>query len=297
MSISINITMEHLIYLRDDFGVGGFLKKFGQKKVISFMRWITREIKAIERSQDVEPDVHNYVGQVQLPQTHFDICSYALSILSYKILCETLGKVPSEYMETINELKNLIKKAQDDFEKEQGKASSVSYMSTDEFRKELAQEVVKIYHQVLEFGNSYGDFPVDIPKISPKLSYHFSRGSGRSFAQDNKRVSLALEPFVGDHKTGSYFYWEYKSIKDKKKIGEFTTPNWTLPIYALVCHELAHSFQMTIEKVARLSKPEVSKLMAKPHGKGWQQIYEVFREQFVNKELYPNDYIDGNQNQ
>ena len=295
-SISINIKVAHLEYLRDEFGVSGFIKKYRQKKAISFLRWVSSELKAIDKLDKADNLERNEgdVRLVKLPEAHYDIGAYALSILSYKEICETFGAaIPSDYINTMNELKEALRKFEEAAEEEEKNSKNgVSHLSQDEFRKKLTTEVRNLYDQVLKFGNEYPDFPVDVPNINPKLSYNFTRGQSTSWAKGTQQVSLALDPFVQDQKTGRYFYWEYASIRRSRSIGEFTTHRWDLPVMALICHELAHSFQRAIEKAAKSSRPEVAAKMSRSHGKGWQEVYKIFRDKFVNQEVFPEDFID-----
>lgn len=290
MSLEISIKNEHLDYLIHDFGIDGFIKKFRQEKCIAFLRWAKSSLAAQEASQEKSADSYN-LSRVYLPEAHYDIGAYALSVISYRLVCEALGEIPDKYIRLIGELRSKIDeiiRAEDLANKES--EDSVSHLSQDQFREKVANEIVNIYREVLNFGNQCSELPLKVQNISPRLKYNFTVGNGRSFAQGTNLVSLSLHPFVSDQKTGNFFYWEYKSIQAKPDIGEFTTKNWELPIYALVCHELAHSFQMAIEKESvKSGRPDLKELMSKPHGKGWQQIYKIFRDKFVNPYLSSNE--------
>lgn len=283
MNVEIDIKKAHLTYLRYEFGYDGFNKQFRQAKCISFLRWLSRVLHEYEGlgGEDLVP--------IEMPEHHLDMLLFSISIVTYKTLCETLnGAASSEYLVAIEELSRKLKELDKTAKiADTQNSDSVSHLSRDEFVKMVAEEVRSIYQEVLDFGNESATFRFKPSKIAPKLTYNFKAGQSRSFARGTQVVSLSLSPFVDDQPLGKFFYWEYKSIRANKPIGEFESLNWKLPIYALVCHEVAHSFQMAIEKEGRSAAPEYAASMSKPHGKGWQEIYKMFRDQFVNRELYP----------
>lgn len=286
MSLELNIKIEHLDYLIHDFGIDGFIKKFRQEKCIAFLRWAKNSLNAQVAAEENSHDTYN-LSRVYLPEAHYDIGAYALSVISYRLVCEAMGEIPDKYIQLINNLRSKIDEIikADDLAN-QSAENSVAHLSQDQFREKLAKEIINIYNEVLNFGNQCSQLPLSVQNISPRLKYNFNVGNGRSFAQGTSLVSLSLSPFVSDQQKGNFFYWEYKSIQSKPDIGEFSTKNWELPIYALVCHELAHSFQMAIEKESvKNGRHDLKDLMSKPHGKGWQQIYKIFRDKFVNPYL------------
>ncbi len=284
MNIEIDIKKSHLTYLRYEFGYDGFNKQFRQAKCISYLRWLSR---VLQEHKDL---AENDLVPLELPEHHLDMLLFSISIVTYKTLCETLnGAASSEYLDAITELSGKLKKLDESNKAvERQDSTSVAHLSRDEFVKMVADEVRVIYQEVLDYGNEVASFRFKPTKVSPKLTFNFKAGQSRSFARGTELVSLSLSPFVDDQPLGKFFYWEYKSIRANKPIGEFETTNWKLPIYALVCHEVAHSFQMAIERQGKQVVPEYAASMAKPHGKGWQELYKIFRDQFVNRELYPD---------
>lgn len=286
MEIELQIKKKHLEYLRYDFGYDGYNHVFRQAKCISFLRWLSRLLRS---SKDADGE---QLIVIDSPEHQLELLLYSLSIITYQTLCETLSSgASSEYIAAIESVSGRLKKLEKEARAEsQNSESGVGHLTREQFAKLVAEEIQQIYKEVLEFGNNFDGFKVKPKAIAPKLVFNFKAGNSRSFARGTQVVSLSLSPFVDDLDSGKWFYWEYKSICANKPIGEFTTSNWKLPLYALTCHELAHSFQMAIAKEARTVDLGYAQSMDKPHGKGWQGIYKSFRDQFVNRELYPELY-------
>ncbi len=289
MDIELQIKKKHLDYLRFDFGYDGFNQLFRQMRCISFLRWLS---KVIRENKGAEPED---LIQVELSEHHLDMVVHALSIVTYQTLCETLSSgASSEYIEGIEAVANKLRAVEDKVRQESlsEQGNNVGHLTREQFAKLIAEEIQQIYQEVLDFGNNFSGFKVKPKEIAPKLVFNFKAGTSVSFARGTQVVSLSLSPFLDDLERGKWFYWEYKSIRANKPIGEFTTQNWKLPLYALTCHELAHSFQMAIQRDARMVDLEYAQSMDKPHGKGWQGIYKDFRDQFVNRELYPEMFAN-----
>ncbi|CAH7348865.1 hypothetical protein VCHA53O466_40099 [Vibrio chagasii] len=281
------IACEHFQYLRDDFGLRGFMREFPQTKSISFLRWMNGELKrAPKDSKSIDIDV---------PEVYLDIAIFGLSIVAFKIITQTIGR------DTAKEIKTVIERlTESKAELEASHTLEDSYVedfkgTADGFRRVLSDNIRDMYDEVLLYGNRHVKWPVKIPEIDPKLNFNFQRGNSRSWAMGDFKIQLSLDQFVRGWELGTFFYPEYKSIARKLPIGEFETRDWRLPIYALICHEIAHTFQVRIQKEASLiGNVTVASDMSKAHGAGWQSVYKELRDKFVNPKLGIIEDDDGN---
>lgn len=287
MSRTHSISPDHLRYLRDDFGLRGFLRDFPQSKSISFLRWLNSEVKKAD-GQKLDAVV------VEFPSAHLDIAAHGLSIVAFKIVTQTIGRDCAEDIrDIIEQLRDAHKRLQADEELD-GELAEFFKQSSDEFRSLLSGSIRDIYNEVLEFGNNKAKWPVSIPSISPVMDYHFQRGSDRSWARGYKQIRFSLDQFVRGFEAGEFFYREYKSFCKDPFIGEFTTKDWKLPVYAIVCHEVAHAFQSRIEReAASKGNSEVALSMSKAHGQGWRDVYRLLRDRFVNSKLYTEEDVEA----
>lgn len=83
-------------------------------------------------------------------------------------------------------------------------------------------------------------------------------------------ISIAMYPLF-EH-IGDNHLKEYPHFKKNRKVGEFWTPDPTLHIKAVVCHEIAHAIQTYLDEF-----PD--------HGDMFLYYYEALREKFVNPYL------------
>ncbi|MDK9793259.1 hypothetical protein [Vibrio sp. D431a] len=283
MSRTHSISPEHLRYLRDDFGLRGFLRDYPQSKSLSFLRWLNSELKKAD-SQKLDAVV------VEFPSVHLDIAAHGLSIVAFRIVTQTIGR---DNADDIKQIIEHLKNAQYSLNNESEKGAELAEFfkqTTDEFRKLLSSNIRDIYNEVLEYGNNKAKWPIPIQPIRPSMDFHFQKGSGVSWAKGDKQIRFSLDPFVRGFESGEFFYREYKSFCKDRYIGEFSTKNWKLPIYAIICHEVAHAFQFRLEREAIIKgRSDVAADMAKAHGQGWRDVYRILRDKFVNGVLYEGE--------
>lgn len=85
--------------------------------------------------------------------------------------------------------------------------------------------------------------------------------------KDGYRIKIAMQkyyrPTISDNDLMEYV--EYQSFTKDPIIGGFATNDWRISIRAIVCHEIAHIFDLDDQ-----------------HGDKWKEVYAKLRQKFVN---------------
>lgn len=126
--------------------------------------------------------------------------------------------------------------------------------------------------------------PVVRPDFNPKRKR--SWGGRRNVGGQGKRMvpfmSLVLARYVGPN--AETVFSEYKRFEKDPVIGTFEGANWQMALACLIAHEIAHCVQYTVHDTDIVKGLGGHK---RGHGQFWQNIYTIFRKEFVNQNQIP----------